>query len=119
VYAIPMVLPNCWRRRRRRCAVCLFHEVDDYVGRVVCFVSFDFNVFFFERLEVSSAGETREACFDGVFVERLAFAEWNAAANIFVRKTLIAAEIEEADGVRRCGIEIEVHGRDVRRVVEG
>jgi len=43
-----------------------FTEVDDYVGRVVCFVSFDFNVFFFERLEVSSAGETREPCFDGV-----------------------------------------------------
>jgi hypothetical protein len=96
-----------------------FVDANGDVSGVICLVRIDLNVFFLERLEVSRASETCEACLDCVFVERVSLAERDAATKIFVRETLITAEIEAPDSVRRHGIEIEIYRGDVRGVVEG
>jgi len=76
-------------------------------------MSFDLDVFLFERLEISGSRKPRKTCFDCVFVERLAFTHGDAAAKVSVREALIPAEFDSPHCVGRHGLEIKLHGRDV------
>ncbi len=93
-------------------------KVNGYIGCAASFMSFDLDVFFFERLEISGSGKPRKTCFDCVFVERLAFTHGDAPAKVSVREALIPAEFDSPHRIGRHGLEIKLHGRDVRGGIE-
>jgi len=93
-------------------------KVNGYIGCAASFMSFDLDVFFFERLEISGSCKPRKTCFDCVFVERLAFTHGDAAAKVSVREALIPAEIRFAALCRAAWARIKLHGRDVRGGIE-
>ena len=93
-------------------------EVDSYIGCAGSFMSFDLDVFFFERLEISGSGKARQTCFDCVFVQRLAFTQGDAPAQVSIREALISSEFDSPNCLGRLGLEIKLHGRDVRGGIE-
>ncbi len=58
-----------------------FFEVDRDVGGVPGVVELDMDILFANGLEIASAREFREAYFQGVLIERVAFAKRDSPAN--------------------------------------
>ena len=85
-----------------------FFETNGDISGVAAVVELDLNVLPANRLEVAGARKSREADFQGVLIERVAFAERNAAPNEAIVEFVQTLEFDAAHKIRRPIAKIEL-----------